>query len=141
VPFTPNATPVFPYQPQNLKVKILNATGTTLVTGYTAGANGSKITGIIATSTDTVARDIQVFITNGGTDYLLGTKNVAISSGNVNGTPSTNILDPAVIPGLPIDSDGNPFLYLISGDVLKFASLTTVTTALSVTLTTFAADF
>src|SRR4051812_7179014 len=125
--FTQNLNPTFPKQPLISRVQIVNADAQTQKTGYTAGTSGSKIVAILATSTDTSARDIQVSITNGGTSYPLGTKSVAITAGFVAGTPAVNLLDPTNMVGLPIDSDGNPFLYLISGDTLTFSALTTVT--------------
>lgn len=139
--FTQNTNPTFPKQPSTNRVQILPADTTTSKTGYTAGASGSKIVSIIATSTDTVARDITVSITNGGTAYLLGTKTVPITSGFVAGTPAVSLLDSAVIVGMPFDSDGNEFLYLISGDTLTFASLVTVTAAKAITIHVFAVDF
>lgn len=139
--FTQNTKPTFPFQPQAFTVNIANADAQAQKVGYTAGANGSKIIAVIATSTDSAARDIQMSRTNGGTSYPLGTKNVAITAGTVTGTPAVNLLDPTVEVGLPIDSDGNPFLYLISGDTLTFSALTTVTTAKLISITVIAVDF
>jgi hypothetical protein len=138
--FTQNTNPTFPKQPQNTKVQITHSTGTASVTGYTAGSSGSKIIAIIVTNTDTNPYSVQTSITN-GTVYLLGTKSVPTSAGNVAGTPATNLLDPTVMVGMPLDSDGNPFLYLISGDTLTFASLSTVTTAQTLNITVLAVDF
>jgi hypothetical protein len=139
--FTQNINPTFPKQPQGGKVQILNATGTANVTAYTAGTSGSKVVAIMASSTDTSGRDIAIKITNGGTDYVLGTKTVAANSGFVAGTPAVNLLDPTVIVGLPTDSDGNKFLYLISGDTLTANSLTTVTAAKAINIVVVTADF
>jgi hypothetical protein len=139
--FTQNINPEFPKQPQNGKVQILNATNLANVTVYTAGGSGSKVVALLVSSTDTASRDVQIKVSNGGTDFLLGTKTVPANSGNVAGTPTVNLLDPTVTPGLPIDSDGNPFLYLISGDTLTAAVLTQVTTAKVINLIAVLADF
>lgn len=139
--FSANLTPTFPKQPQTNRVQIAPADTTTQKTVYTAGSNGSKIVSIIATSTDTSARNITVSITNGGTSYPLGTIAVAITAGTVAGTPAVNLLDSTVIVGIPFDSDGNPFLYLISGDTLTVNSGTTVTTAKAITVHAIASDF
>lgn len=139
--FSQNVNPTFPKQPQAARVQIVIGDAQAQKTAYTAGASGSKIVAIIATSTDTSARDIQLSITNGGTSYPLGTKTVAITSGFVAGVPAVNLLDAAVVVGMPYDSDGNEFLYLISGDTLTVSALTTVTTAKAITVHVFAVDF
>lgn len=139
--FTPNTVPVFPKQPQVNRVQIANADGQNQKTGYTAGANGSKILGIVATSSDTSAHDVQVSLTNAGTSYPLGTKTVPLSAGTVAGTPAVNLLDPTVIVGLPFDSDGNQYLNMISGDTLTFEALVSVTAAKLITIHVIAVDF
>lgn len=139
--FTQNLNPTFPKQPQANRVTIVNADAQAQKTGYTAGASGSKIIAIIVTSTDTATCDIQTSITNGGTSYPLGTKTIAISAGTVAGTNAVNLLDPTNMVGLPIDSDGNPFVYLISGDTLTFESLVTVTSGKTIVIHVFGMDF
>lgn len=139
--FTPNLNPTFPKQPITSRITIVNADAQTQKTGYTAGANGSKIIAIIATSTDTSSRDVQISLTNGGTSYPIGTKTVPLSSGTVAGTNAVNLLDTTNMVGLPIDSDGNPFLYLISGDTLTFSALVSVTAAKTIAIHVFGADF
>jgi hypothetical protein len=139
--FTQNINPTFPKQPQNGHVQITNATNLANVTLYTGGASGTKIVAIIATSTDSAAHDTVIKITNGGTDYFLGTKSVPANAGFATGTPAVNLLDPAVIVGLPIDSDGNPYLYLISGDTLTAAVLVQMTSGKVINLTAIGGDF
>lgn len=139
--FTQNINPTYPKQPQNGKVQITNATNLANVTIATPAANGSKLVAILASSTDTSGRDVQVKVTNGGTDFILGTKTVAANSGNAAGTPAVNLLDPTVIVGIPVDSDGNPFLLLISGDTLTAAVLTQVTSGKVINLTAVYSDF
>lgn len=139
--FTQNINPTFPKQPLNAKVQITNATNLANVTIVTSGASGSKLIGVIATSTDSSNRDIVLKVTNGGTDYFLGTKSVPANAGFATGTPAINLFDSTVIVGLPIDSDGNPFLYLISGDTLTAATLTQLTAAKVVNLTAIYSEF
>lgn len=135
------STPVFPQTPKRESVQFANADGQTLKTIYTAGANGSKVHGLIATSTDTSARDMQLSITNGGTTYILGTVTVPIGAGNSGSVPSVNMLNSAQLPGLPLDSDGNPEILLVSGDTLQAEALSTVTAAKVISLTAIGADF
>lgn len=55
--------------------------------------------------------------------------NVPTNSGFTNGTPPINLLSQANWPGLPLDSDGNPYLYLVSGDTLQCTYATALTTS------------
>jgi hypothetical protein len=136
------ATPALPQKPNNGKVQIANADAQAQKTVYTGGANGTKIAALVAQSTDTSARDVQISITNGGTSYPLGTVTVAIGAGNSGAVASQNMLVPSAIPGLPIDSDGNPYIFLASAsDTLTVSALTTVTAAKLITVTAIAADF
>src|SRR5271166_3293192 len=114
--FTQNSVATLIKQPQNGKVQINNAAGQAQQTVYTAGGNGSKVSSLIAVSTDTSARDVQISITNGGTSYPLGTVSVLAGAGNSSGVTSVNLLDPSKLLGLAYDSDGNPFIHLVSGD-------------------------
>jgi hypothetical protein len=132
--FTQNNLATLIRQPQNGKVQIANADGQTQKTVYTAGPNGSKVSSLIAVSSDTAARDVQVSITNAGTSFPLGTVAVPIGAGNSSSVPSVNMLDPTRLVGLAYDSDGNPFIHLVSGDTLTVSALTTVTAAKLVTV-------
>lgn len=136
------STPVFPQTPNNGKVQIANADAQSQKTVYTGGSNGSKIVSLIAQSTDTSSRDIQISMTNGGTSYPLGTVTVGAGAGNSGATAGVSLLNITQIPGLPLDSDGNPFIFLASSsDVLTVEALTTVTSGKLVTVTAIAADF
>lgn len=128
--------------PTNGVVQILPADTTSQKTVYTAGANGSKITGLNAASTDTAAHDVQVSVTRSGVSYPIGTINVPAGAGNSSGVTSVNMLNFTFITGLAIDSDGNPFLLLSSGDTLTLSSLVTVTAGKTLTfVVTSAGDF
>jgi hypothetical protein len=133
--------PVFPQLPRNGKVQIVNADGTTLKTVYTADADGSKIVGLMATSTDSAARVVEVGIENGGTFYQLGAVNVPIDAGSITGTAAVNLMSMTSMPGLPVDNDGQPYLLLISGDTLKVRVQVAVTAAETINVTAIGADF
>jgi hypothetical protein len=134
MPFSQNTSPTLVKQPQNGKVNIVNADGQTQKTVYTAGANGSKLTSLVGTSTDTSARDIQISITNGGTSYLLGTVSLPIGAGTTSAIPSVNMLDPTKLVGLAYDSDNNPYIHLVSGDTLTVSAPVSITAAKTVTV-------
>lgn len=111
--FTQNVNATFVKQPNNGLASISTGSGTGSVTVYTGGASGTKIIGLTATSCSTAANDVTWGITNGGTFYTLGTKSVAAAAGTSNSVVAVNFLDITVTP-LPLDSDGNPYLFLKS---------------------------
>lgn len=131
--FTQNSVATLLKQPQNGKIQILNADAQNQKTVYTAGGNGSKVTGLTAVSTDTSARDVQISVTNGGTSYPISTVSVPAGAGNASGTVGVDLLNLTNCPGLPVDSDGNKYLMLISGDTLTVSALTTVTSGKAIT--------
>ena len=135
------ATPIFPQAPRNGKVTIVNADGTALKTVYTADADGSKIVSLMAVSTDSSARVVEVGITNGGNFSQIGCVNVPIDAGTITGTPAVNLLNLTSMPGLPIDNDGQPYLLLISGDTLQVRVQVAVTAAETIFVTAIASDF
>jgi hypothetical protein len=139
---TPNSV-ITAQTPKNGKVQIANGDASAQKTVYTGGANASKIVSLILQSTDTSARDVQVSITNGGTSYPIGTVTVPIGAGNSGSVPSVNALNNTQIPGLPLDSDGNPYILLASAsDTLTVSALTTVTSGKLITANAVAAgDF
>jgi tetrahydromethanopterin S-methyltransferase subunit D len=133
--FTQNTTPTMVKQPQNGKVQILPADASNQKTVVTAGASGTKVTSLCAVSNDTAARDVQVSITNAGTSFPLGTVTVPAGAGFSGSVVAIDLMNQQNLPGLAIDSDGNPYINLISGDTLTVSSLTTVTAAKAITVT------
>lgn len=127
-------TPKFP------KVQITNANNLTAQTLYACGTNGTLITGMWATSTDTSARDVQISVLNTST-YNLVTVNIAINAGSVSGTPPVNLMSQANWPGLPLDNNGNPYFHCISGDTLQAGMLVQLTSAKFMNVMTVASDF
>lgn len=123
------ANPIFPGSITSKAARILPADTTTLVTLWTPGVNGSKLTAINGSTDDTAAHDVQLWVTVAGVDYLIGTKTVAITAGFIVGTIPVNWLDGTAWPWLPIDADGQRYLLLAPGMVLKGKSLVTVTAA------------
>ena len=123
--FTQNVFPTLLRMPRKGLVQILNADGTAQKLLITAGANGNKVVALIATSTDTVAQNIQVSIVRNATTLILATTAVPASAGNAAGTPPVDLL--AIIPNLPRDQDSQPYLFIESGDTLVVNSGGTVT--------------
>ena len=125
------AKPVFFGTIKNAAVQIVNADGVTLKTLYTAPTNGGKVEAIAISSSDTVARDIQLVVTKGAVDYVIGTISIPITAGQVAATPAIDGLQASASPWVRSDENGNPFLLLENGSVLKVKTLVTVTTALA----------
>lgn len=104
----------------------------------TAGDDGTKVIGLIATSTDTSDRLGQVWLTRSATSYLLGSINVPTLSGTNGSAATVDLLD---IAGLPEDNDGQNYTYLRSGDTLQVSFTTQVTAAKQVDVVAIYADF
>jgi hypothetical protein len=137
--FTPNVFPTMLNQPLKGLAQILNATGTAQVTVITAGANGSKVLNLTAVSNDSVAHTVFVVIVRSGVNYFLATTTVPAASGTIPGTPPVDLL--AIIPNLPRDQDGQPYLFLNSGDTLVASVTVAVTSPDSISLHSDYANF
>ncbi len=133
------ATPVFVQNPKLGKTSILPADTTTLKTVVTAGTNGSKVSAIIASSTDTGTRIVQLYLTRSATDFLIGSTIVAIGAGTDGAANTSNLL--TSIPGLPVDNDGQPYLFLENGDTLRAKVTVTVTAAKEIDVFAIYGDF
>lgn len=117
---------VYVQLPKNGLAQILPADTTTKKTIITAGAvngNGNKLTGLSITNTDTNTYTVQIFIDRGGVKYLQITSTILLSSGMTNAAPPINMFANWI---LPVDNDGQKYLFLENGDLLQFSSLTTV---------------
>lgn len=135
------ATPIYPQNIINGLVQVVNADAQSLKTIYTAGPAGSKIELLIATSNDTSNRDIQLSIVNSTVTYILGTITIPLTAGTINNVVTANLLGNSQITGLPKDSNGNPYIYLASGSVLKASALTSVTAAKTISIISHGGDY
>lgn len=111
-----NVNPTFSKTPNNGVTQITTGTGANgVVTVYSGGANGSKIPGFLAAGIGTTsAFDVQWGTSSGGSFYVYGTVSIPAGAGSSDSIPSVNILSTTSLPGLTVDSDGNPFLILSS---------------------------
>lgn len=134
------ATPVFVQTPKFGRITITLGNTTTAQTLYTCGSNGSKIVSVTGTSTDTTARDVQLALV-ATTNYVLVTANLPVGAGTSSSSPTVNFLSPTIWPGLPIDSDGNPYFFCQSGDVIAAQAVVTITAAKTINIMAVAADF
>ena len=118
-----------------------NTNGTTI---EAAGTYGTRIISLTATSNDTVARDVFVYILRGGSTVIpLGLVTVAASSGNVTGASrfAVDFLNGTNIPGLPLDNTGRQYIPLLGGDVLRATTLTALTASASIFIQASGLDY
>lgn len=115
---------------QNIKtpmVSLNNASGTTLVTLFTAGANDSVMNSIIATTNDTTTVNLCLVVNDGTTDRYLGCVNLPINSGRTGSIASVDVLGSTLIPGLSKDISGRSVLKLQAGYIVKVGVLSAIT--------------
>jgi hypothetical protein len=147
---TPNSA-ILPQVPKSAHAQIANSNGTSLIALATGGANASKVTSIVASNTDTNAYTLQLVVNvggtltsgvvSGGTNYPIASVSLPASAGNAAGTPPVGVLSAANIPGIALDSTGQPYLYLNAGDYLCVALTAAVTAGKLVSAIATLADF
>lgn len=120
------STPIYPQVNSSGFLSIGNADASTQKTIYVGGANGSQVTHVNVTNNDVTARDLQLSILIAGTNFIVSTVTIPLSAGNTNAAPAIAFFRSTQIPGMSLDSNGNPFLYLPSGATLQGKTLTTV---------------
>ena len=135
------ATPIFPQTIQNWAVKIVPADTTTLKTLITGGTNGTKIEAINVASDDTASKNLQLYLNDGTTDYLLTWVAIAATSGFTTSVPSVAPLQSTQFPLNYFDSNGNKVFFIKSGWSLKIAVSATMTTAKTMHITAIGSDF
>lgn len=133
--------PTFGKTPEHWLAQIINANTTASVTvvdcttaAYACTNLGAKITSIIATTTDTAADTIELSISNGTETAILATISIPGSSGVSTTSLPVNILQLGQIPGLFIDSDGNPVLFITGSQKLIVNATASVASTKAVTL-------
>ncbi len=141
--FTQNMAATFARQPRHGLAQIANADASGQKTVVTAGASGSKLTALYASSTDTSARVIAISIVRSATTYLLASPTVALRAGDTADTPAVDLLNSTVFPAglLSTDNDGQKYLFLESGDTLVVNAQTTVTSGKIVSVHADYSDF
>lgn len=115
---------------------------------YTGGASGSKCTAVWVTSSDTATHLVTLQFANVTTvigSTLAGRGGVSVTTAASAGVTSmsvpVNALSPTNWPGLPSDSDNNPYILLTSADTLQATFATAVTASAALNLTAVCSDF
>jgi hypothetical protein len=100
----------------------------TYKTIYTGGTNGSLCKALIETNNDGSATHLVTVQLVIGAAKIGGTAvTTASNDGFANGVPPKNFMLSTIWPGLPLDSDGNPFIFLASADTLQATFATSLT--------------
>ena len=135
---------VTPQIPNRGIVQFLAGTDTagTYKTLYTAGANGSKCFAMWTNNNDGSATHlITVQIINTAVKYGGIALTSVESAGYANATAAQALMTATLWPGLPLDSDGNPYILLASGDTIQATYATSLTAADWINIVTICSDF
>ena len=142
-PHTPNSV-VTAQTPNRGIAQFLQGTDTagTYKTVYTAGTNGSKIVGLYMTNNDGSATHLVTCqVVNSAVKYGGVSLTTVSSAGYATATPAQNLLASSNWAGPPLDSDGNPYIYMVSGDTLQCTYATALTSSDFINVYVVAADF
>jgi hypothetical protein len=140
---TPNSI-VTAQTPNRGVVQFLQGTDSagTYKTLYTAGVNGSKCFGMYESNNDGSATHlVTVQIVNGGVKYGGMAITTASNDGFANATPAKALMSSTNWPGLPVDGNGNPTIYLVSGDTLQATFATSLTSSDLINIYVSCVDF
>lgn len=140
---TPNSV-VTAQTPKDALVQFLQGTDSagTYKTLYTAGTNGSVCKAMWTDNNDASATHLlTVQIVNTSVKYGGVALTSVESAGFVSGTPPQSLMSPSVWPGLPLDQNGNPYIYLSSGDTIQATFATSLTSSDWIDIHAVCADF
>jgi hypothetical protein len=133
-----NIQPIFVESANVAEVTFVNADGTTPKDLVSAGADGTKIMRIAATTSDTSANNVALYVHDGTTAYLVGTVNVPTLSGTDGTNAAVNLLDTTALPWL--DSDGE--FFIPTGYKIQAGPIAAVTSgSYTLTIVCFAGDY
>lgn len=122
-------------------IRLQNADGTGLKSlGVAPPADGSRVKSLHITSDDTAAQVLQLWITIGGVDYLLGEISVPAGAGSDGATNAVSGLSGDRMPQLQTDGLMK-WIDLPTGSDLKFKSKVAVTAAKTIYLLAEVGDF
>jgi len=111
------------------------------VTCYTAGASGGRVISLMASTDDTVAGNVYVYIYRNTTAIPVGHVNIPLSSGNTSAVRNVDLLNGTNLPGLPVDNTGRQYIPLSSSDALKVATSGSLTANRSIYVSAHGLDY
>ena len=130
-----NTNPIFIKSFNNKGVVIQNAEGTELQTIFTAGTDGSRVITISVIHNDSGTVVVDLYYNDGNTDYLLGSLSISTGSGN------KSLLNKTTFEFLRIDNNSNPYIQLKSGESLKAALQSAITSGKKCTIVVYGGDY
>lgn len=110
---------------------------------YTGGTNGSKVTALYVTSSDATAHVVTCAVNKNG----IRNASVALTTGTTKpgyaaGVSDVDFITAANWPGLPVDSDGNLFVWLSNNtDKVECRYATALTASTQLNIVAMGADF
>lgn len=126
---------------RNPAIRIQNADGTAFKSLAVAPpAAGTRVKSLHATSDDTAGQVIQIAVTIGGVDYILGEVSVAAGSGTDSASNSVNLINATKMPAIQTDGIAR-WLDLATGSDLKFKSKVAVTAGKTIYIFAEVGDF
>lgn len=134
-----SASPSFIATPKTHVVAFANADGTSFKSLFAAGANGSRLDSLIASSTDTVPNILQLAVQKSGVNYVIGEVAIPAHAGTNGSVKSVAVLNSTDIPGLAYTENGA--LYLETGCVLMARVKTAVAGAFAVQMVGVGGDY
>jgi hypothetical protein len=139
---TPNQA-VFPQTANRGVLQFTSASSAgTYATLYTAGLKGSICKALWLDTSDSGATHLVTLqLVNGGTKYGGVAITSTLGAGFAGGVPPQSMMTSVIWPGLPIDQNGNPYLYLINGDTLQATFATAITASAQLDLHVVCSDF
>jgi hypothetical protein len=117
---------------------------TNAVTVYTAGAYGGRIESLVASSDDTAAVNVFVFLQDGSSNvYPLGIVNVPLSSGNLGTVANIDMLNGGGVTliGMLLDNTGKRYISIPASWTLRVSCLANMTAAKKCHVTAQGFDF
>lgn len=93
--------------------------------------NGSRVTSLLLSTTDTISGGNNVVIIldsgNAGLTSILGIVNVPVGSGVTANIPTVDALSPLILAGLPRDQFGKQYIHLGPSDTLWIGTIANMT--------------
>ena len=100
-------------------VPIVTLTDTTLTTVLATSATDRRITQITATSDDTSAQTLTLYISDGITDMLMGAVSIPAASGQAIATPAIDVMTALTSVFKEFDPTGLPIANIAAGVTIK----------------------
>ena len=117
-------------------------TASSTSTHVTGGADGTKVVSLTAISNSTTAHVFQLGMSTGGAAIPIVSVSITASAGTDGATAAVDMLSPALIPGLPVDNDGQPYLIVPStSHSLVLTAAAAINTGKQVTFTSIYGSF